>query len=170
MSLEPWIGVTWASTRSPKPRMRVRFLPPVPVCVARVRPGRHCSHSDCERLVVSMVYRLCTSPCGGEGSGSTPGAHPNAGIVQWRDSRPVSGLRRFDPILPAPVWRFHEVVACGSDLHQDGSLPSAASSALNDCHVTDRLLVICGNSRYLVLREGFVRGLRFHESPRTRSS
>jgi hypothetical protein len=87
--------------------------------------------------MASMVYRPCTSPCEGEGSGSTPGAHPNAGIVQWQGRRLVSGLRRFDSILPAPVWRLHEVVACGSDPHPDGSLPSAASSAFNDWPVTE---------------------------------
>jgi hypothetical protein len=49
-------------------------------------------------------------------TGSIPVGHPNfAGIVQWQDSRPVSGGRRFDSILPAPI-------ECGLVQWQDGAL------------------------------------------------
>jgi hypothetical protein len=49
-------------------------------------------------------------------TGSIPVGHPNfAGIVQWQDSRPVSGRRRFDSILPAPI-------RCGLVQWQDGAL------------------------------------------------
>lgn len=49
-------------------------------------------------------------------TGSIPVGHPNfAGIVQWQDSRPVSGRRRFDSILPAPD-------DCGLVQWQDGAL------------------------------------------------
>jgi hypothetical protein len=64
-------------------------------------PSPHSTCLDYASLTVSMVYRPCTSSCEGEGSGSTPDAHPNAGSGQ-KSSCPVSRLRRFDAILQAP--------------------------------------------------------------------
>lgn len=44
LSPEPFTGVFWRTTRSPKPRRRVRFLPPVPICaVSQVGRARSCN-------------------------------------------------------------------------------------------------------------------------------
>lgn len=44
LSPEPLTGVFWRTTRSPKPRRQVRFLPPVPICaVSQVGRARSCN-------------------------------------------------------------------------------------------------------------------------------
>lgn len=107
---EPITGELWAVARSPKPS-RVGSIPTTGARLKRESDGlggglqtRITWFNSKALLHGDASEPADTSPCEGEESGPAPERHPRyAGIVQWQDTDLVSRLRRFDPILPAPI-------------------------------------------------------------------
>jgi hypothetical protein len=126
------------TARIPNPRRSVRFAS----AGASLRcDGRRARHPPAKRDNAVRIRLAPPAFHGGLGelentarreratTGSIPVGHPNfAGIVQWQDSRPVSGRRRFDSILPAP----NDAVSSNgrtarSEGANRGSIPRAAA-------------------------------------------